>query len=130
MKTFLPALFCLLLLISCEKEAAPTGILGEWQLIAILADPGDGSGEFRPVDSEKRITFFENGNYSSNGLICEFTQNASGSAEGNYTSTEEGYQIECPGVPGFPINLRIENGFLLVSYPCIEPCMLKFRKRS
>ena len=130
MKTKFFAILFLLLLISCEKEAAATGILGEWQLIAVLADPGDGSGKFRPVESDKRITFFENGEYFSNGLICEFTQHADGSAEGSYTSTEEGYQIECPGIPGFPISLRLDNGFLIISYPCIEPCMLKYRKRS
>lgn len=130
MKKLLSTLFCLLLLISCEKEVTPTGILGEWQLIAVLADPGDGSGEFRPIDSDKRITFLEDGTYTSNGEICEFTQNTNGSTEGNYTRTEEGYQIECSGIPGFPINLRIENDFLLVSYPCIEPCMQKFRKGS
>ncbi|NNJ37670.1 MAG: hypothetical protein HKP23_00325, partial [Flavobacteriaceae bacterium] len=52
-------LFFLLLSLACTSDDPEIEILGEWQLVEVLADPGDGSGKFKSVDSNKRITFFE-----------------------------------------------------------------------
>lgn len=30
-------------------------LVGEWKLIEILSDPGDGSGTFKTVNSEKKL---------------------------------------------------------------------------
>ena len=128
MKKLLFVYAALFLLNACDKDEAAPGIIGEWKLIEVLADPGDGSGHFRAVSSDKRITFMKDGTYSSTGFICNFTLDAEETSHGSYTTTETGYQIACSETPGFSIDLQIEGGFLILSLPCIEPCLQKFRK--
>ena len=128
MKKLLYSLLPLILLSGCDKDKVATGILGEWNLIEVLADPGDGSGRFRAVNSDKRITFLEDGTYTSTGLVCSFSTDTVGMTNGTYTTTETGYQIGCSETLDFSVNLQIEEGFLIVSFPCIEPCLQKFRK--
>ncbi len=128
MRKIIPLLLWSLIWVSCEKEPDSSDIVGEWQLIAMLADPGDGSGTFMPVVSNKRIEFFSDGTYISNGTICDFSTSAQESSEGNYTSIENRYEISCSGTLNFPIGLQLEDGSLIVSFPCIEPCQQRFRK--
>jgi len=47
------------MLSACNKDdnKSNTSIVGNWKLIEVLEDPGDGSGTFMSVDSEKTITF-------------------------------------------------------------------------
>ena len=96
----------------------------------VLADPGDGSGRFKTVSSEKRVTFNEDGTFTSRGLICDFTTDADGFFDGTYTITETGYQLNCAGDFLFSLELRIDEGFLLASFPCFEPCIQKFRRNN
>ncbi|NNM18501.1 MAG: hypothetical protein HKP24_08010, partial [Croceitalea sp.] len=58
--------------------------MGTWQLVEILADPGDGSGTYTPVDSNKMIVFDNNGRFSSNGAICSFAAAVNENVEGTY----------------------------------------------
>lgn len=128
MKRILLFLLAVLLLSGCNNGELTTDIVGEWVLIEVLADPGDGSGRFRPVNSDKRISFFANGTYISTGAICNFSSEPDSNSNGIYTLTDTGYQILCGDAPDFPIGLQIEDGFLIVSFPCIEPCFEKYRK--
>ncbi len=128
MKKLLP--FIMLLAVACSSDDSSPEILGDWQLIEVLADPGDGSGRFKVVDSNKRITFLENGTYTANGFICDFTTLSDGTSSGEYTTTDFGYQIPCAGPVNYTVDIRLEEGFLILSFPCIEPCMQKFRKQS
>ncbi|MBT8205937.1 MAG: hypothetical protein KJO20_11230 [Eudoraea sp.] len=123
-------LFLLLLSLACTSDDPEIEILGEWQLVEVLADPGDGSGKFKSVDSNKRITFFEDGSYTSNGIICDFTTSAEEASGGQYTIDEDGYLIPCSDPVSYTVGLRLEDGFLIISFPCIEPCLQKFRKQS
>ena len=57
-------------LISCIKndnEDTTSPLLGTWELKEILADPGDGSGIFNTVNSNKKLTFYSNRKITSNG---------------------------------------------------------------
>ena len=130
MKKLLYILLPVFLLTGCDKDEAATGIVGEWKLIEVLADPGDGSGRFRAVNSDKRITFLEDGTYTSTGLVCSFSTDVVGMTNGTYTTTETGYQIGCSETLDHSVNLQIDSGFLIISFPCIEPCLHRFRKTN
>ncbi|TXE15285.1 hypothetical protein ES692_17375 [Psychroserpens burtonensis] len=41
-------------------------LLGTWQLSEVYSDPGDGSGYFTSIDSEKILTFLSSGTINSN----------------------------------------------------------------
>ena len=130
MKNLLFFLLIVFILTGCDKESGTTDIIGEWELIEVLADPGDGSGQFRPVSSDKRIRFFEDGTYTSTGSICDFSIESEGDSTGTYLLSDSGYRISCSEAPEFTIGLRIEDGYLIVTFPCIEPCLHKFRKSN
>lgn len=104
------------------------GITGQWILIEMLADPGDGSGVFMPVESAKTITFNEDGTYSSNGDICSFSSDTTTPSEGTYSETENGFSIDCDTPFPLPLSLNIDQGDLIVVFTCIEPCLQKFRR--
>ncbi|KAA8486838.1 hypothetical protein BDE36_1088 [Arcticibacter tournemirensis] len=71
MKTLSYVLLTLISVItlSCERGDGPDGLdrtalLGKWRLSESLADPGDGSGRWKPVDEEyskKIVEFKRNG---------------------------------------------------------------------
>ncbi len=125
---------CFILLIlflsSCKKDDAnPNNALeGTWRLIEMYADPGDGSGDFRPVNSEKIILFKADGTYSSNGNVCDFSTMANEDTQGNYLAIEMGYQIVCESEFSSELRLEVREGYLIVSFFCIEPCQQKFQR--
>lgn len=58
------------ILFSCNNDDDSnlnTDLIGNWQLIEVLSDPGDGSGTFSSVESDKTITFKSGGIIASNG---------------------------------------------------------------
>ena len=113
---------------SDDNEPPSTGITGEWLLVEMLADPGDGSGIFVPVDSEKRITISAGGTYSSNGDVCSFTSEVTTATNGSYSEDNDSYIIECSNMfPGF-VRINLDDDHLIISFPCIEPCQQKFRR--
>ncbi|MDN5200598.1 hypothetical protein QQ008_04475 [Fulvivirgaceae bacterium BMA10] len=122
-------------LVSCSEDEEPNisdEIVGKWQLIEQLLDPGDGSGVFKEVDSDKTITFLSNGTYTSNGSFCfldaQNEQESSGSYDPDKMTIAPG---NCPidgGPSKYEISYKIEESHLIISYPCIEPCAQKFKK--
>ncbi|MCX2720732.1 hypothetical protein [Lentiprolixibacter aurantiacus] len=130
MKRLLFAMGAIILLNGCDGPEVTTDIVGEWTLIEVLADPGDGSGRFRSVSSDKQITFFEDGIYTSRGSICDFSIESEGTITGTYALSDSGYWIDCADSVDYSIGLRLEGGFLIITFPCFEPCLQKFRKRN
>ena len=56
-----------LTLISCNNSDAdytPNTLIETWKYTEMLADPGNGSGVFTPVTSDKTLTFDNAGNVS------------------------------------------------------------------
>ena len=104
------------------------GITGQWILVEMLADPGDGSGTFMTVDSERTITFEEDGTYEANADICSFTSTDGNFTAGTYSEADDGFTIDCEGPFLAPLNLSIVNGELIIAFTCIEPCLQKFRR--
>jgi hypothetical protein len=126
MKKSILLLFLLGLLFSCHKndeELAPTFLAGTWKLTEVLADPGDGSGTFHPVTSNKTIVFTSNNQVTSNGSICELSIESNSSTTASYS--EANSTIYCSN---YNIHYELIANTLILTYPCIEGCQSKFTK--
>ena len=132
MKNVILLLSIVLIFVGCSDDEGDNTVelLGEWALVEIYADPGDGSGDFVPVESELRIQFNSDDSVNSNGNLCFFSANLV--EPGNYVYD---YETETNTINGLncsvtfePLSFEIENNRLFVSYPCIEPCVMKFSK--
>ncbi|MFT3918028.1 hypothetical protein [Cloacibacterium sp.] len=123
-----------LLLLSCRENIDETTITGTWKLTEQLVDPGDGSGKFTPVSSNKTVTFVTNGTYTSNGSFCSINTDSNQNTNGNYTYTNSEKSmtpLNC-NTTLFSVeklSIEIQNGNLIISnFGCIEPCAQKFVK--
>ncbi len=119
------------IMISCSKDSNDNGnaeLLNSWLLVEQLLDPGDGSGVFVPVDSDKTIEFLANGTVVSNGSLC-FVKSITGSASISVFDSTEKYIIpgDCIG-PDSKLTYEVIDDKLLLYYPCFEPCVQKFVK--
>lgn len=130
MKKSIYILILLGVLFSCNKNDNETtgnsALVGSWKLIAILADPGNGSGVFNPVISNKTIVFDNNGNLSSNGKICDMSADSNTSSTGNYI--EANTSIISSSCQNLTIKYELSGNTLILNYPCIEPCKAKYIK--
>jgi hypothetical protein len=124
MKKILSVFMLFLFLISCQSDDENTiDPVGEWRLIEILMDPGDGSGTFEAVNSNKTITFYNNNTVGSNGSLCNMGITTEANS-GTYTA-DSIFPDECSEIE---LNYTITNSFMEVSYMCIEPCIEKYEK--
>lgn len=124
-------LFAMILFISCEpKEENISPLIGEWKLVEQLADPGDGSGVFESIDSEKTITFFEGGSVKSNGDLCYM-----GSIV-DYKGTDAEWdddkkmilKLSCGNEEVTSISYSLKDSDLILRFFCIEACAQKYEK--
>jgi hypothetical protein len=124
-------LFLTGVLISCNKSDDNTDcdLIGTWKLIEVLADPGDGSGTFHSVSSEKILEFQSDGTVWSNGSICDMSIEAVSSNSGTYSLSDS--TINSSDCPNTPIKIRFHKigSTLTVSYPCDEACIAKYVKK-
>lgn len=128
MKKGLLILFFFILATSCKKE--DDGLVGRWQLIELLADPGDGSGTFYPVSSTKTFEFHADGSLTSNGSICHMGSSTDTPSKGTYSLADSTIRsASCVSSDYGSIRFTHSGTELIVRYPCIEPCLAKFRKR-
>lgn len=130
MKKSIYLIILLGVLFSCNKNDNETtnnsALVGSWKLIAILSDPGNGSGIFNPVISNKTIVFDNNGNLSSNGTICNMSTDSNTSSTGNYI--EANTSIISSSCQNLTIKYELSGNTLILNYPCIEPCKAKYIK--
>ena len=129
LKTILSLSLSILILASCDKEACSSsnGILGEWELVEELMDPGDGSGTFQPVTSDKKIKFCDDGTFTSNGDVCFMGNQADGIQEGTYdASTSTLSPNYCMSMMPMSISYTVNGNTLIISYLCIEGCQQKY----
>ncbi len=136
MKTHLFLIFsALFALASCEKEtcncySSSNGIVGEWLLIEELVDPGDGSGTFQAVNSDKEIKFCDNGSYEANASMCLMTNQSDSTTYGTYdTSTETFSPENCMIMAPMAYRYSVSGDTLILSYPCIEACQQKYLRQ-
>jgi hypothetical protein len=131
MNKVLMILFSTGVLISCSKsdDYKNSDLIGEWKLVEVLADPGDGSGTFHSVSSEKIIEFQSNGIVTSNGSICDMSVESVSSSSGTYSLSDS--TINSSGCSNTPLKIKFrkEGSGLIISYPCDEACIAKYIKK-
>lgn len=127
---------------SCKKEPVDGTLgtnaeeVGTWKLVEQLMDPGDGSGTFQPDSSNKTVIFSSNGNIYCNGALCTMDEVVvnpplwTTDPIGTYDMTTQSLYIEsCVTIGGMSPSYYLENGHLIIRYPCIEPCLQKFERQ-
>ena len=114
--------------ISCSKEKSETELIGQWKLIEVNADPGDGSGTFESVESDKVVVFLKNGTVTSNGTICHISIESNNPTSGTYSISESTISSSDCVQTEFDISFELINSKLILRYPCIEGCQEKFTK--
>lgn len=120
-----------LILSACNKDNVKVEnveLLGKWKLIEQLSDPGDGSGVFKSVESEKTIEFLDNGTVISNGTLCSMNTEKGVVSTGTYT-IDDGFIIpEGCDYSELKVFFELKNSNLILGYQCFEGCGQKFVK--
>ncbi|WP_203295270.1 lipocalin family protein [Luteirhabdus pelagi] len=132
MKVFSIFLAVLLFCSSCKSDdddvSGEVDLVGTWTLIEVYGDPGDGSGSFESVTSDKKLVFQSDGTITSNGLMCDMTTDTATSSSGTYSETESTFNSDDCNNPDYNYPFERNGNILIVSYPCIEACQAKYRK--
>ena len=115
---------------ACNKNS-DSDLTGEWKLIEQLMDPGDGSGEYLSIDSDKTIVFKSNGEFTCNGDICSINGESEISSYGIINADENTITgTGCMSEALFDIGYSFSAGDLILSFPCFEGCLQKFEKKN
>lgn len=136
MKIILIIGIALMSLMACEPTDCcvhpdQESIIGEWRLVEILIDPGDGSGVFMPVQSDKLIHFFADNTFSSSGNICSMDIHNQPNTEGEYNIQDSTLSnLSCaPDLnPTVRMRFKVSKEELTIHHFCIEPCISKYRR--
>ncbi len=129
MKKLVIFIFVVATIAACtNNDNQETELIGTWKLTEVLADPGDGSGTFHSVDSDKTLEFHPDGTVSCNGIICDMSIESNISSGGTYSLTDS--TITPTDCQNSVITIQFEQtgSILVLYYPCIEPCKSKFVK--
>ena len=96
---------------------------GTYQLVATLADPGDGSGTCRPAEAERQITIAADSTFTSNEGLCWSRD----SAAAEVARFDAAGDVTLEGCFRGPVRIVfVDDGFELY-YRCIEGCGEKYR---
>jgi hypothetical protein len=140
MKKIITFLFAFAILFSCDKSnneiqkvdcgtiTQENGLIGKWKLIETLLDPGDGSGVFQPVVSDKTIEFYNDSNVTSNGSLCDLTTESDSTTYGIYSAADSIISVSSCNSGILNIGYELINSTLVLSYTCYEPCKAKYIK--
>ncbi|MFK7787550.1 MAG: hypothetical protein AB8B56_20675 [Crocinitomicaceae bacterium] len=117
------------LLSACNKEACCEDIVGEWRLVEELMDPGDGSGTFQPIVSNKIVKFNSDGTFEANDDMCGLSNQSSATNHtGTYdTSTETFSPDNCMSMAPMSYRYSVSGSYLILTYPCICGCQQKYK---
>ncbi len=141
MKNLLLSSIIIGILLSCSnddesKNVVNPQLIGKWKLIETFLDPGDGSGTYQSIESEKTIEFFNNGTFAISGSLCKLSTSVGEITMGIVSESKYSDRNilisneECdPDNSTAEYRLSIDNSDLIVSYTaCIEGCGLKYQK--
>ncbi len=126
-KALLISVSVLLLALGCSTDKKDH-LEGRWELVAELADPGDGSGTFQPTNREKYLEFTSAREVVSNVSHCMFSENADSGKSGSYSLEESVLIFTCDsGEESY--SFQLINDELILNFPrCIEPCQEKYKR--
>ncbi len=100
---------------------------GQWKLIEMLTDPGDGSGNFYPVESNKTIYFRSDLTFESSEKLCHMITSSHDKGMGTYSiETNFIYPDSCTNPT--ELSYQLKKDTLIINYLCIEPCAEKYVK--
>lgn len=119
-------LFLVLAFSACTKDKENSGLVNTWKLIEVLADPGDGSGTFQPVSSDKTLSFYEDGSVTCNGQLCSMGIAVDNGSSGTYSESEMSITPANCGFAAYVIYYEFEGSNLILNHPCIEACREKY----
>ena len=125
MKTSFAILVILSLFTSCKKNKRDS-LTGTWELKEVLMDPGNGSGVFTAVGSDKNLVFHTNGNVNSNGIICDMSIESNSSTSGTYSAIDS--TIISATCQNLIIKYEVSGDTLILIYPCFEACKAKYTR--
>ena len=125
MKISFAILVILSLFTSCKKKERDS-LTGTWELKEVLMDPGNGSGVFTAVSSDKNLVFHTNGNVNSNGIICDMSIESNTSTSGTYSAIDS--SIISATCQNLIINYELNGDTLILIYPCFEACKAKYNR--
>ena len=109
-------------------------LMGQWKLIEQLSDPGDGSGVFNPLESNRKIEFFSNGTVTVNGELCHMDSEVGEKNTGRFLALENNDYYDGEIIPDncdyedTKLYYNLEGTNLIIRYLCIEGCGQKFKK--
>ena len=132
MKKKLSILITFGLLFACSNEGSnedhnntETELIGNWKLIEVLADPGNGNGTFRSVESDRTIEFKVNGTVTTNGSLCDpFSEETISSG----TYNEDIITTNCQNPNIATIGFELDGQFLILNFISNEGYSQKFEK--
>ncbi|HIP48110.1 MAG TPA: hypothetical protein EYG92_03985 [Lutibacter sp.] len=107
---------------ACTTADDEVSIIGKWKLIEVLNDDGGGGGTFQEVESSKTITFNDGNTFTANGDMCSASLTNEPLSGGTYSTTT----ITPATCSEVPLNYEIQDGKLIISFNCIEPCKQKY----
>ena len=125
MKISFAILVILSLFTSCKKNKRDS-LTGTWELKEVLMDPGNGSGVFTAVSSDKNLVFHSNGNVNSNGIICDMSIESNTSTSGTYSENDS--TIISATCQNLIIKYELSGDTLILIYPCFEACKAKYTR--
>jgi hypothetical protein len=125
MKISFAILVILSLFTSCKKNKRDS-LTGTWELKEVLMDPGNGSGVFTAVVSDKNLVFHTNGNVNSNGIICDMSIESNSSTSGTYSAIDS--TIISSTCQNLIIKYEVSGDTLILIYPCFEACKAKYTR--
>jgi len=104
-----------------------TSIIGKWKLIETYSDPGDGSGKFRPIKSNKILEFDSMEVRTNEGGLCNNRSNST------YSLSEREYEGRVFTVVSF-VNCESNYSYIIsentftIYYNCIEGCGERYKR--
>jgi len=118
------------LFISCssdEKEYPENAFIGTWKLIEVNADPGNGSGTFRAIESNKTIEFKRNRTIVTNTSLCDpYSDEIKNS--GSYSLTPNEITTNCKNPNIAKIFFEMKNDHLILNFISNEGFSQKFER--
>ncbi|THH40073.1 lipocalin-like domain-containing protein [Neolewinella litorea] len=121
----------LLALIACNREDAEIthDLTGTWELVAVYADPGDGSGTYQPVTSDNVLLLLPDGKFRANFSYCPASDASTEGDTGTYSVQDNTLRPNCDGDTRLPFT--VSGDTLTVTNPaCIEGCGERYAKVS
>ena len=120
--------FGLVIYCSDDPELGDENLIGKWQHSETLIDPGDGSGEFYPVESDKFIEFLSNGQIRSNGDLCRPSTDSDMETTGVFMLPDSVIKADNCNGPITPPKFSVRENEMVLEYFCFERCSEKYVK--